>query len=105
MISSIHGITAVIFDLDGVIVDTARYHYMAWKRIAVDEGIYFDEIINERLKGVSRPESLRIILESSDKSYSTSESEMLADRKNHIYVDLLKNGSSRPYPPQRGRVH
>jgi beta-phosphoglucomutase len=52
----------VIFDLDGVITDTARYHYLAWKRLADELNIYFDEKINERLKGVSRLESLEIIL-------------------------------------------
>ncbi len=53
----------VIFDLDGVIVTTDDCHYLAWKKMADEEGIYFDRIINERLRGVSRMESLAIILE------------------------------------------
>ena len=56
-------IKACIFDLDGVIVDTAKYHYLAWKRLADDLGINFTEKDNERLKGVSRMASLEIILE------------------------------------------
>lgn len=80
---------AVIFDLDGVIVDTARYHYLAWKKIADDEGIYFDENINERLKGVSRMDSLKIIMEKNSREYSLSELESLAEVKNKIYVNFL----------------
>ncbi|MBR5270798.1 MAG: HAD hydrolase-like protein, partial [Clostridia bacterium] len=56
-------IKAVLFDLDGVIVTTDDCHYKAWKMMADDEGIYFDRKINERLRGVSRMESLQIILE------------------------------------------
>ena len=53
---------AAIFDLDGVIVDTAKYHYLAWKRLANQYGIDFNEADNERLKGVSRTRSLEILL-------------------------------------------
>ena len=56
-------IRAIIFDLDGVICFTDQYHYQAWKEMADAEGIYFDETINGRLRGVSRMESLDIILE------------------------------------------
>ena len=56
-------IKAVIFDLDGVIVDTAHYHFVAWKRLAKELGIDFTEVENEQLKGVSRMRSLEIILE------------------------------------------
>ena len=62
--------TAVIFDLDGVICFTDKYHYQAWKELADEEGIYFDEQINSRLRGVSRMESLEIILERASKSYT-----------------------------------
>ena len=55
-------IDCCIFDLDGVIVDTAKYHYLAWKRLATSLGFDFTEHDNERLKGVSRVESLKIIL-------------------------------------------
>lgn len=54
---------AFIFDLDGVIVFTDKFHYLAWKKMADEMGIYFDETINNRLRGVSRAESLEIILE------------------------------------------
>ena len=60
-------IKAVIFDLDGVIVSTDECHYLAWKKIADEEGIYFDRTINERLRGVSRMESLDIVLEKAEK--------------------------------------
>jgi len=82
---------AVIFDLDGVIVDTAKYHYLAWKQIADEEGIYFDENINERLKGVARMDSLKIIMERSNKKYSQKELEALAEKKNNSYVKMLEN--------------
>jgi beta-phosphoglucomutase len=82
-------ISAVIFDLDGVIVSTDEYHYQAWKSISDQEKIYFDREINERLRGVSRMESLDIILSHSNKSYSENERQLLAQRKNDIYCELL----------------
>jgi beta-phosphoglucomutase len=82
-------ISAVIFDLDGVIVSTDEYHFQAWKEISDQEGIYFDREINERLRGVSRMESLEIILSHSDRSYSEKEKEHLAQQKNIIYCELL----------------
>jgi beta-phosphoglucomutase len=81
---------AVLFDLDGVIVDTAKYHYIAWKQLADKLGIYFDEEINERLKGVSRMASLEIILERSSKTYTEEEKEALATEKNDQYVSMVK---------------
>ena len=77
----------IIFDLDGVICHTDRYHYMAWKNMADSLGIYFDEEINNRLRGVSRMESLEIILERSDKKYSDKEKEEFADKK----MSCIKN--------------
>lgn len=82
-------ITAMLFDLDGVIVDTAKYHYLAWKKLADSLGIYFDEVINERLKGVSRMASLDIILEKSTVQYSDKEKEELATRKNNWYTEMI----------------
>lgn len=79
----------IIFDLDGVICYTDKYHYQAWKKLADSLGIYFDEEINNRLRGVSRMESLEIILERSDKEYTSGEKQQLADRKNEEYVRLL----------------
>ena len=71
----------IIFDLDGVICHTDKYHYMAWKNLADSIGIYFDEKINNRLRGVSRMESLEIILERSNKTYSDKEKEEFANKK------------------------
>jgi beta-phosphoglucomutase len=81
----------IIFDLDGVIVSTDKYHYEAWKKMALKEDIYFDEIINNRLRGVSRKESLDIILERSNKTYSTDEKEKLMKYKNDLYVKNLES--------------
>lgn len=83
-------IKAVIFDLDGVIVSTDECHYKAWKQMSDEEGIYFDTQINTRLRGVSRMESLEIILEKSSKAYSLSEKEELAVRKNRYYQELIQ---------------
>ena len=80
---------AVIFDLDGVICFTDKYHYLAWKKMADGMGIYFDETINNRLRGVSRMESLEIILERCDKELSQEEKQALAEEKNKTYVELL----------------
>lgn len=79
----------IIFDLDGVLVNTDKYHYLAWKRIADRLGIYFDEEINNRLRGVSRMASLDIILEGGTKKYSDAEKEELAEEKNGIYRQYL----------------
>ena len=82
-------IKAVIFDLDGVIVSTDEYHYRAWKSISDEEGIYFDREINERLRGVSRMESLEIILEKANRKYSKEEKIDFTERKNLLYRKLL----------------
>lgn len=82
-------IRGVIFDLDGVIVTTDDCHYRAWKRMADEEGIYFDRSINERLRGVSRMDSLSIILERAGKPYTEAQKEEMAARKNRYYVDLI----------------
>jgi beta-phosphoglucomutase len=86
-------IKAVIFDLDGVIVSTDEYHFRGWEKMADEEGIYFDREINERLRGVSRMESLEIILERTSKQYTEKEKIELAERKNCYYRHLL-NGLS-----------
>lgn len=80
---------AFIFDLDGVIVFTDKFHYQAWKKMADDRGIYFDETINNRLRGVSRMASLEIILERCDKTLTLQEKEAMAEEKNNIYRELL----------------
>lgn len=84
-------IQAVIFDLDGVLVTTDDCHYRAWKRMADEEGIAFDREINQRLRGVSRMESLKIILEKADKRYSDKEKAEMASRKNAYYIDLIQD--------------
>lgn len=81
--------SGIIFDLDGVICFTDKYHYQAWKKMADEIGVYFDEVINNRLRGVSRMASLDIILERSEKEYSQEEKEKLAYEKNEIYKELL----------------
>lgn len=85
----------IIFDLDGVICHTDDYHYRAWKSLADSLGIYFDEKINNRLRGVSRMESLDIILEKADKSYSQDEKEVFANEKNKLYKFLLEEMSEK----------
>lgn len=84
-------VKAVIFDLDGVLVSTDEFHYLAWKELADELEIPFDRNINERLRGVSRMESLEIILEQSGKTYSEEEKIALASRKNERYRALLNN--------------
>lgn len=85
----------IIFDLDGVICFTDHYHYLAWKAIADEEHIYFDETINNRLRGVSRMDSLDIILERATRTYSLEEKEALAAKKNEIYKQYLLTMSSK----------
>lgn len=82
-------IKGIIFDLDGVIVSTDQYHYEAWKALADREGIYFDKNINNRLRGVSRRESLMIILEKSQRKYNELEIEEMLNYKNEIYRNSL----------------
>lgn len=82
-------IKGIIFDLDGVIVSTDQYHYEAWKALADREGIYFNKNINNRLRGVSRRESLMIILEKSQRKYNELEIEEMLNYKNEIYRNSL----------------
>lgn len=86
---------AVIFDLDGVICSTDEYHYQAWKKMADSMGIYFDRTINNRLRGVSRMESLEIILERyQGEPLSDQRKVELATLKNDIYRESLKQMST-----------
>ncbi|MBC1547244.1 beta-phosphoglucomutase [Listeria sp. FSL L7-1435] len=82
----------VVFDLDGVITDTAHYHYLAWKKTAESIGIEFDEAFNENLKGVSRIDSLLLILKKGgrENDFTQEQIEALAADKNEFYVSLLK---------------
>lgn len=85
-------IRAAIFDLDGVIVDTAKYHYRAWRRLAEELGFEFTERDNERLKGVSRMRSLEILLEVGGFGagvFTEAQRQQMADRKNGWYVEYI----------------
>ena len=84
-------IKACIFDLDGVIVDTAKYHFQAWRRLANELGFDFTEADNEQLKGVSRLESLDIILGWGGITLSVEQKHELAERKNKWYKDLISH--------------
>lgn len=85
-------IKGLIFDLDGVLVFTDKFHYQAWKTMADELGVYFDETINHRLRGVSRMDSLEIILERYEgPDLSLREKEELAEKKNEIYRTLLES--------------
>lgn len=92
---------AFLFDLDGVLTDTAKYHYLAWKQLSNKLGYYFDEKINEKLKGVSRIKSFQIILEVNNalEKYTIDEQEKLANEKNDIYVKLIKNITNKDILP------
>lgn len=78
-------IRAVIFDLDGVLTDTAEVHYAAWQRLADELGIAFSRDINRRLKGVDRMGSLEIVLERAARAFSAAEKADLCERKNEYY--------------------
>lgn len=81
----------VIFDLDGVIVDTAKYHFLAWKRLAEELDIEFTKEDNERLKGVSRMACMDIILELGNREMEAEEKKALTDKKNNWYLDYVNN--------------
>ncbi|EOT25874.1 beta-phosphoglucomutase [Enterococcus saccharolyticus] len=82
-----------VFDLDGVITDTAKFHYLAWKDLADEIGIEIDLKFNEQLKGISRMDSLERILAYGNKSdaFTTEQKEALAEKKNTHYVELLQD--------------
>ena len=78
---------AIIFDLDGVITDTAEYHYRAWQRLADEKGLVFNRQINEQLRGVGRRESLEIIL--AGRPATEAQITEMTERKNRYYVEML----------------
>lgn len=92
-------IDAVLFDLDGVIVRSDEYHYRGWKRMADDEGWDFDKTLNHQLRGVSRMDSLQIILDHNGVEISEEEKKALADRKNGYYRDSLAGMNQNDYIP------
>ena len=83
-------IEACIFDLDGVIVDTAKYHFIAWRALAEELGFEFTVEDNERLKGVSRMASLEILLEIGGLQFSEAEKRTMAEKKNTLYVTYIE---------------
>ena len=97
---------AAIFDLDGVIVDTARFHYLAWKRLAAELGFQFTEAQNERLKGVSRMQSLEYLLDSGglQNRFSQEEKEKMAARKNRWYGELIATLTEKDLLPGAERL-
>ena len=87
-------IKAFLFDLDGVIVDTAIYHYQAWKRLANELGFDISEEFNEQLKGVSRTDSLDLILAHGNLTLPDEEKAQLATQKNEWYLELVSRMTS-----------
>ncbi len=81
-------IKAFIFDLDGVLVDTAEYHYRGWKRLADEEGLPFDRKANEALRGISRRESLLLIFK--DRNLPEDKIQEMMERKNRYYVEFIQ---------------
>ncbi len=90
-------IRGFIFDLDGVLTDTAEYHYLAWQRLADEEGLPFNREANEALRGVSRRESLLHIV--GDKEYTEEQLQEMMDRKNGYYVESIQNISPKDLLP------
>lgn len=82
-------ISAILFDLDGVLCSTDRFHYRAWKELADRLGLPFNEEINRQLRGVSRMESLEILLRGSERKFTFQEKAALAEEKNRRYRQLL----------------
>lgn len=84
---------SIIFDLDGVICTTDKYHYWAWKKAVASLGVEFNEEINNRLRGVSRMDSLNIILEKYSGQLTQAEKEKICEYKNNLYREMLENMS------------
>lgn len=87
---------AVLFDLDGILTDTANYHYQAWKALGAELGIEIDEAFNEQLKGVSRTDSLALILakDGLEENFPNAEKEALATKKNDVYKKMIEQMSA-----------
>ena len=92
-------IRGFLFDLDGVLVDTAQYHFLAWQRMAAELGIHFGEAENEQLKGVSRAESLNRILAWGGKSLSDADMQHGMTLKNDWYLELVRGMPADDYLP------
>ncbi|MEY3711701.1 MAG: beta-phosphoglucomutase [Bacteroidota bacterium] len=92
-------IRGFLFDLDGVLVDTAQYHFLAWQRMAAELGIHFSEAENEQLKGVSRAESLNRILAWGGKTLTDAEKQHWMALKNDGYLELVRGMPANDYLP------
>src|SRR5215211_2234351 len=90
-------IRGFIFDLDGVLTDTAEYHFRGWKRLADELGIPFTREDNEDLRGISRRESLMLVLKGRD--YSEEQMQEMMERKNRYYLEFIQDISSRDLLP------
>ncbi len=97
-------IEAVIFDLDGVLVSTDEQHYLSWKRVADEEGIYFDREINRDCLGLSRMDSLEVLLRNAPRPYSAAEKAKLAKRKNRYFQQLIAQLSASDLPAGVSRL-
>jgi len=91
MSAALDPLAAVLFDLDGVIVDTARLHYAAWRRLADSLSLHFDETLNQALKGIDRLGSLDLLLGAETQRVTAAEKQKLADCKNRWYVESLQS--------------
>ncbi|MAU14412.1 MAG: beta-phosphoglucomutase [Muricauda sp.] len=92
-------IKGFIFDLDGVITDTAELHYAAWKKLADDMGWHFDRELNEKLRGISRMDSIKVIMDHNNISLDEATIVDLATKKNDIYVKSLDSITQDDYLP------
>jgi len=92
-------IRGFLFDLDGVLVDTAQYHFLAWQRMASELGIHFGEAENEQLKGVSRAESLNRILAWGGQTMPEAEKQRWMTLKNEWYLELVRGMPANDYLP------
>jgi beta-phosphoglucomutase len=94
-------IKAFIFDLDGVITDTAEFHYLAWKQLADKLGWKFDREVNEALRGISRLDSIKVILQHNglNRKYTMEQASNLANEKNELYVESLRHITAADYLP------
>ncbi len=90
MMNKAEPFAAVIFDLDGVIADTAKFHFIAWRQLAEELGIHLPDEAEDRLKGLERMASLELILADSRQNYSDDQKHALAARKNKHYCRLIE---------------
>jgi beta-phosphoglucomutase len=104
MSAALHPLVAVLFDLDGVIVDTARLHYAAWKRLADSLSVHFDETLNQALKGIDRLGSLDLLLGAETQRVTAAEKQKLADCKNRWYVESLQSIGAGDLLPGAGQA-